>query len=91
MLSILVRVRAARNRLYTMGMTNVQRKLVFNLYLFTTVLSILALFVLIIGESYVRWKINFEFSFLSGSGLTGLAILVLGELLGLAYLLRGER
>jgi hypothetical protein len=71
-------------------MTHGQRKLVFNLYLITTVLSILVLFVIVAGESYVRWKINLNFSFLSGTGLTGLATLVLGELLGLAYLLRSK-
>lgn len=72
-------------------MTHGQRKLVFNLYLITTVLSIVAFFVILVGESYVRWKINLNFGFLSGTGLTGLATLVLGELLGLAYLLRAEK
>ena len=40
---------------------------------------------LTVAEAYVRWRMNQDFSFLGGSGLLGLCILVLGLVLGLIY------
>lgn len=47
--------------------------------------SLTALVILVALEVYVRWTVNQDFSFLGGSGLLGLCILVLGLILGLIY------
>ena len=73
---------------YTCGMAPAQRHKVFRMYLITTLVSIAALVVLLVAHVYVRWFLNQEFSFLPGFGFEALVFLVLGELLGLVYLLK---
>ncbi len=60
------------------------------LYTWTTCISIIALIILSIAQAYVRWKLNQNFTFLGDLGFPSLAILVLGELLGRAYLMKGR-
>ncbi|HTR18552.1 MAG TPA: hypothetical protein VMH91_01045 [Candidatus Paceibacterota bacterium] len=70
-------------------MTPAQARFARKLYLFTTCLSVLALITLGIAEGYVRWRLNQNFTFLGDLGFPALSLLVLGELWGLAYLIRG--
>ncbi len=72
-------------------MNESQRRLAVRIYMIVTILSVVALFGLIIAHIYVRWSVNQNFSFLPGFTLESLIALVLGELLGFVYLLRGEK
>ena len=47
------------------------------------VFSFLIFIALLFAQTYVRWKVNQDFSFLGGFGLESLALLSLGLLLGL--------
>jgi hypothetical protein len=73
---------------YTLGMNSSLRHKVFWFYLAATVVSIVILLAFTGAEAYVRWSVNQNFSFLPGAGFEALVVLVLGELLGLAYLLK---
>jgi len=72
-------------------MTHSLRKWLFRFYLLATLLTFLGLLGLSGAEVYVRWSVNQNFSFLPGAGYEALAGLFLGQLLGLAYLLRAEK
>ncbi len=50
--------------------------------------SFVALVVLVAAETYVRWALNQNFSFLGESGITALAFLVVGQTAGLFYYLK---
>jgi len=72
-------------------MTNFQKKFVMNFLIYGSAFSFVALFVMIIGESYVRWSLNQNFSFLGGTGVLGLAILVATQMFSLAHFVRSEK
>ncbi|MBI4079987.1 hypothetical protein HY414_02060 [Candidatus Kaiserbacteria bacterium] len=72
-------------------MTNIQRKVALWLYLVATAISYISFIKLVGLEAYVRWSLNQDFTFLGGFGLEALGLLVLGQTLGLLYLLRSER
>ncbi len=54
----------------------------------TTVITFIALALLVAAQTYVRWKLNQNFSFLGEAGLPSLSVLLLGQLLGLLYATR---
>lgn len=60
-------------------------------YVVSTVISYVAVIKLAALEAYVRWSLNQNFSFLGGFGLEALALLALGQTLGLLYLLRSDK
>ena len=72
-------------------MSNNMRKFIQWFCLVAAVVSYLGVAGLVIAEVYVRWTLNQNFSFLGGSGLGGLSLLALGQILGLVYLLRSEK
>lgn len=72
-------------------MTNGQKKVVLWFYIIATVVSYILVIKLAALEAYVRWSLNQNFSFLHGFGLESLALLALGQTLGLLYLLRIEK
>lgn len=67
-----------------------KQKVVFWLSLSTTTLSALALFGFIIAQTYIRWTVNQNFTFLGGFELEALTLLVLGQVAMLAYIHRSE-
>jgi hypothetical protein len=64
------------------------RKKALTLYFWSTIVSLFVLAALTVAQTYVRWVINQNFSFLPGFGFEAVAIMCLGLLLGLAYLLK---
>jgi hypothetical protein len=53
-----------------------------------TILSAVGLVALVVAEVYIRWALNQNFTLLGGSGLSSIALLVLGLMLGQIYLSR---
>lgn len=51
----------------------------------TTLLNFLAIVCFTIAQTYVRWKLNQNFTFLGDWGLPSLVILFLGQSLGLLF------
>jgi hypothetical protein len=51
-----------------------------------TILSAVGLVALVVAEVYIRWALNQNFTLLGGSGLSSIALLVLGLMLGQMYL-----
>ena len=45
-----------------------------------TVLTAIIIFIIVLAEIYVRWKLNQSFTFLGGFELEALTLLLLGEL-----------
>lgn len=68
-----------------------RQNLVFWFSLISTLVSTVALFALVYMEAHVRWTTNQNFSFLGGSGLLGLSLLVLGQISVLAYIHRYDK
>ena len=56
----------------------IKQSLVFWLSFTTTVLSVLALIGFVAAQTYVRWKLNQNFTFLGGFELEALTLLALG-------------
>jgi hypothetical protein len=65
-----------------------KRSLVFWFTAFSTVVTCLALSALVIAQTYVRWKLNQNFTFLGEAGIPSLAALLLGQILALVYSLK---
>lgn len=72
-------------------MTAGMRKFVLWSYIIATVISYVFVMKLAALEAYVRWSLNQDFTFLGGFGLEVLVLLVLGQTLGLLYLLRIDK
>jgi hypothetical protein len=68
-----------------------KQNLVFWLSLVTTILSVLALIGFVAAQTYVRWKLNQNFTFLGEAGIPSLTALALGQVLMLMHLYRQER
>ncbi|OGG58724.1 hypothetical protein A3C86_02030 [Candidatus Kaiserbacteria bacterium RIFCSPHIGHO2_02_FULL_49_16] len=68
-----------------------RQNVVYWLSIITFIISTLMLFGFIAAQTYVRWKINQNFSFLGGFELEALTFLVLGQITALAYIHRAER
>lgn len=68
-----------------------RQNLVYRLSIITFGVSAVLFFVLITTQTYVRWVVNKDFSFLGGFGLEILALLVLGQIVSLSFIHRTER
>ena len=68
-----------------------RQNLVYRLSIITFIVSALLFVALITAQTYVRWVVNKEFSFLGGFGLEILALLVLGQIIALSFIHRAER
>jgi hypothetical protein len=69
-------------------MTTAMRHRLFLLYVIALGVSFVVFLVLLFADAYVRWAINQNFSFMSGTGLLPLAILNAAQFAGLAYFLK---
>lgn len=68
-----------------------RQNVVYWLSIITFIISAILLFGFIGVQTYVRWKINQNFSFLGGFELEALSLLVLGQIVALSYIHRTER
>ena len=68
-----------------------RQNVVYWLSIITFIISATLLFGFIGVQTYVRWKINQNFSFLGGFELEALTLLVLGQIATLSYIHLAER
>lgn len=68
-----------------------RQNVVYWLSIITFVISAILLFGFIGVQTYVRWKINQNFSFLGGYALEALTLLVLGQITALAFIHRIDK
>lgn len=71
-------------------MTQLQRERILFLYTVSLYVFIFIFVALTCANLYVRWTINKDFSFLPGFGFETIGLIVLGQLLGFAYLLKSH-
>lgn len=71
-------------------MTTSRRNTLVLIYIVALCITFVLFAALLIAEVYVRWTMNQSFSFLGGSGLQSLAILLFSQFAGLAYLLKAD-
>lgn len=72
-------------------MTPSQKHLVTRFLIGFTLLSAVGLAALVVAEVYIRWTLNQNFTLLGGSGLLGIALMVLGLMLGQVYLVSRDK
>ncbi|MEK7601836.1 MAG: hypothetical protein AAB480_04870 [Patescibacteria group bacterium] len=65
-----------------------KQSLVFWFAAASTVLTFVALVVLVAAQTYIRWKLNQNFTVLGEAGIPSLAVLLLGQTLGLLHATR---
>ncbi|MEK7093550.1 MAG: hypothetical protein AAB927_03650 [Patescibacteria group bacterium] len=65
-----------------------KQSLVFWFAAASTVLTFVALVVLVAAQTYIRWKLNQNFTVLGEAGIPSLSVLLLGQLLGLLHVTR---
>ena len=65
-----------------------KESLVFWFAVGSATLTFVALVALVAAQMYVRWKLNQNFTFLGEAGIPSLAILLLGQTLGLLRYVR---
>jgi len=65
-----------------------KESLVFWFTVVSTALTFTVLLVLIAAQAYIRWKLNQNFTVLGEAGVPALAILLLGQILGLLRYVR---
>ena len=65
-----------------------KQSLVFWFAAASTVLTFVALVVLVAAQTYIRWKPNQNFTVLGEAGIPSLSVLLLGQLLGLLHVTR---
>lgn len=71
-----------------MDSSDKQQKRVFKLAFFTSLLSLFIVGLLVIAQTYVRWTLNQNFTFLGGSEFEALTVSSFALTLGLAFLHR---
>ncbi|HJZ10907.1 hypothetical protein A3C20_05030 [Candidatus Kaiserbacteria bacterium RIFCSPHIGHO2_02_FULL_55_25] len=65
-----------------------KESLVFWFAVASTLLTFVALVALIAAQTYIRWAVNQDFTFLGEAGVPSLSILLLGQILGLLRYVR---
>jgi hypothetical protein len=65
-----------------------KQSLVFWFAVGSTALTFVALVVLVATQAYIRWKLNQNFTVLGEAGVPSLAVLLLGQIVGLLYYVR---
>ena len=68
-----------------------RQNVVYWLSIITFIISLILLLGFVGVQTYVRWKVNQNFSFLGGFELEALTLLVLGQIATLSYIHRAER
>lgn len=71
-------------------MTVSRRNTLVLIYIVVLCITFVLFVALLMAEAYVRWTMNQNFSFLGGSGLQSLAVLLFSQFAGLAYLLKTD-
>ncbi|MEK7132420.1 MAG: hypothetical protein AAB830_00015 [Patescibacteria group bacterium] len=68
-----------------------RQSLVFWLSIITFIVSAIMFLGFVAAQTYVRWAMNQNFSFLGGFELEALSLLVLGQIIALSHIHRAER